>query len=59
MPATAQLEPIHKTKAEAASYLRVSQRTLDRLPIPRVKIRGKVLYRRDTLDSWSKSQEVG
>lgn len=59
MPATATaIEPIHLTKREAAERLRIGVRTLDRLSIPRVKLRGKVLYRRDTLDAWSKANEV-
>lgn len=59
MPATSQAsEAIHKTKPEAARYLHISERTLDRLDIPRVKLRGKVLYRTETLDAWSKAQEV-
>ncbi|BBO31947.1 helix-turn-helix domain-containing protein [Lacipirellula parvula] len=48
---------VHLTKQEAADFLNVSLRTLDRLDIAKVKIRGRVLYRRDTLDAWSKSQE--
>lgn len=59
MPATASpAEGIHKTKSEAARYLHISERTLDRLDIPRVKIRGKVLFRTETLDAWSKAQEA-
>lgn len=45
-------------KPEAAEYLRISVRTLDRLDIPRVKIRGTVLYRRKALDMWAESQEA-
>ncbi len=59
MPNTATAErPIHKSKREAAEYLGVSVRTLDRLPIPRVKIRGSVKYRIETLDAWSRANEV-
>lgn len=58
MPQTATANSaIHKTKRDAAVYLGVSVRTLDRLDIPRVKIRGRVMYRNDTLDAWSKAQE--
>ena len=56
-PVSPAVDPLHLTKREAAARLRVSVRTLDRLPIARVKIRGKVLYRDDTLDAWSKSRE--
>jgi hypothetical protein len=59
MPATAAVErPLHLNKREAAEFLGVSVRTLDRLPIARVKIRGSIKYRRDTLDAWSKANEA-
>ena len=45
------------SRAEAASYLRICRTTLDRLNIPRTKIRKRVLYRRATLDSWVAEQE--
>jgi hypothetical protein len=57
MPATVSLPPIHLTKREAAQFLHISERTLDRLSVPRLRLRGRVMFRRDTLDQWSKSQE--
>jgi len=45
------------SRAEAALYLRVCKTTLDRLNIPRAKIRKRVLYRRATLDTWLAAQE--
>ena len=45
------------SRAEAASYLRICKTTLDRLDIPRTKIRRRVLYRKATLDMWLASQE--
>jgi len=45
------------SRAEAATYLRICKTTLDRLDIPRSKIRRRVLYRKATLDMWLVSQE--
>ena len=45
------------SREEAALYLRVCKTTLDRLNIPRTKIRKRVLYRRTTLDNWLVAQE--
>ena len=39
-------------RMEAAGYLRICRATLDCLPIPRIKIRKRVLYRRSELDQW-------
>jgi hypothetical protein len=36
----------------AAIYLHICKTTLDRLDIPRTKIRRRVLYRKDILDKW-------
>jgi hypothetical protein len=46
------------TKQEAADFLRVSVRTLDRLPIPRVRVRNAVRYRQTTLDEFSRTNEI-
>lgn len=55
--AAAPAERIHLTKVEAARYLGVSVRTLDRLPIAKVRLLGRVMFRRDTLDAWSRANE--
>jgi hypothetical protein len=39
-------------RKEAAVYLRICKTTLDSLPIPRIKIRRRVLYRKPELDQW-------
>jgi len=39
-------------RREAAVYLGVSPITLDRLPVPKIKIRKRVLYRRESIDAW-------
>jgi hypothetical protein len=45
------------SRAEAAFYLKICKTTLDRLDIPRMQIRKRVLYRKATLDSWLEKQE--
>ncbi len=48
---------IQVPKREAAEILGISVRSLDRLDIPRVRCRGRIMFRCDTLDAWSKSHE--
>jgi hypothetical protein len=43
------------TRQEAADYLKVSVRTLARLPIPRSLINSTVRYSRDVIDTWMAS----
>jgi hypothetical protein len=40
------------TRKEAAAYLRICKTTLDKLPIPRIKIRHLVFYRKCDIDNW-------
>ena len=40
------------TREEVAEYLRISKTTLDKLPIPRNKIRHKVTYQKHVVDKW-------
>jgi hypothetical protein len=40
------------SRLEAGAYLRICRSTLDKLMIPRIKIRHRVLYRRSELDLW-------
>jgi hypothetical protein len=43
---------------QAAEYLgKICLTTLDRLKLPRIKIRRRVLYRKITLDTWLSAQE--
>ena len=39
-------------RQEASSYLRICKTTLDKLKIPRIKIRHKVIYRKQELEQW-------
>jgi len=40
------------TRKEAAMYLRICKTTLDKLKIPRIKIRHRVVYRKQELNQW-------
>ncbi|ULQ60685.1 helix-turn-helix domain-containing protein [Brucepastera parasyntrophica] len=40
------------SREEAATFLGICKTTLDSLPIPRIKIRRRVLYRKSELDEW-------
>jgi len=40
------------SRAEAADYLRIGKSTLDRLDIPKIQIRRRVLYRKEAIDKW-------
>jgi len=46
------------TRTEAAEYLRVGKSTLDRLAIPKMQIRRRVLFRKDAIDKWLLSQQI-
>jgi hypothetical protein len=37
---------------QAAEYLQVCKNTLDRLEIPRIKARRRVMYRKSVIDKW-------
>ena len=43
-------------RKEAAKYLRICLTTLDRLDIPKIRIRKKVFYKPDVLDKWLDEQ---
>ena len=40
------------SRREAAAFLGICKTTLDRLDIPRTKIRRRVMYKRDVLSNW-------
>jgi len=50
MDSTTNIDIISRKKA--AAFLGICLTTLDRLDIPRTKIRHRVMYRRDVLDKW-------
>ena len=41
----------------AAQYLTISKGTLDKLPIPRIQFRRRVLYKRADIDTWLETQK--
>ncbi len=43
------------TKKEAAEYMRISVRTIERLPIKRYKPGGTILFRIDEIDNFIKN----
>jgi len=45
------------SRSEAAEYLRIGKSTLDRLNIPKIQIRRRVLFRKDVIDQWLLSQQ--
>jgi excisionase family DNA binding protein len=51
---TATIQPTKEvmSRKEAAEFLGVGMSTLDRLDIPKIKIRKRVLFRKQALDEW-------
>ncbi|CBK43661.1 conserved protein of unknown function [Nitrospira defluvii] len=47
------------TPSETAQFLRVSARTLRRLPVPRAKIGGQLRYDLADLEAWVRKQKQG
>jgi predicted DNA-binding transcriptional regulator AlpA len=47
------------TRRTAAEYLSISKGTLDKLDIPRVQIRQRVVYRKADIDAWLETQKAG
>ena len=46
---------VYLTKKEAAEYMRISVRTIERLPIKRYKPGGTILFRIDEIDNFIKN----
>ena len=44
------------SRKQAAQFLGICLTTLDRLDIPRTRIRHRVMYKRDVLNKWIDSQ---
>jgi len=40
------------TRKEAAAYLRICKSTLDKLLIPRIRVRRRIFYRKSQLEQW-------
>jgi len=46
------------SRREAAEYLRIGKSTLDKLNIPKIQIRRRVLFQKETIDRWLLSQQA-
>jgi len=40
------------SRAEAAAYIGIGKSTLDRLDIPKIQIRRRVLFKKEAIDRW-------
>jgi hypothetical protein len=49
---------LYLSRFETAELLRVSVRTVDRLPLPKVKIGGRTVLPRDAVDAYIKARTV-
>jgi len=47
------------TRAQAAEYLSLSKGTLDKLDIPKIQVRRRILYKRADIDAWLEGQKTG
>jgi hypothetical protein len=47
------------SRRQAAEFLGICKTTLDRLDIPRTKIRRRVMYQRDILERWLNENTEG
>jgi excisionase family DNA binding protein len=46
------------SRKEAAAYIGVCKSTLDRLNIPKIQIRRRVLFKRESIDEWLVAQQA-
>jgi excisionase family DNA binding protein len=42
------------SRADAAAYIGIGKSTLDRLNIPKIQIRRRVLFQKEAIDKWLK-----
>ena len=47
------------SRKQAAAFLGICLTTLDRLDIPRIRIRHRVMFKRDSLNKWINRQPEG
>jgi len=52
MPATIQNTKDIMSRAQAAAYIGICTTTLDTWNIPKIKIRRRVLFQKETIDKW-------
>ena len=46
------------SRKEAAEYINIGLSTLDRLDIPKIKIRKRILFKKEAIDKWLTSQQT-
>ncbi|MDR2595749.1 MAG: DNA-binding protein [Treponema sp.] len=46
------------SRAAAAAYIGIGKSTLDRLDIPKIQIRRRVLFKKEAIDQWLLSQQT-
>ena len=46
------------SRKEAAEYINIGLSTLDRLDIPKIKIRKRILFKKEAIDKWLASQQT-
>jgi excisionase family DNA binding protein len=46
------------SRREAAAYIGIGRSTLDKLNIPKIQIRRRVLFQKETIDKWLLSQQT-
>jgi excisionase family DNA binding protein len=46
------------SRAQAAAYIGIGKSTLDKLNIPKIQIRRRVLFQKETIDKWLLSQQT-
>jgi len=46
------------SRKEAAAYINIGLSTLDRLDIPKIKIRKRILFKKEAIDKWLTSQQI-
>jgi len=45
------------SRKEAATYLTITRGTLDKLDIPKIQIRRRVVYKKADIDAWLEAQK--
>jgi len=46
------------SRAQAAAYIGIGKSTLDRLDIPKIQIRRRVLFKKEAIDKWLTAQQT-
>jgi len=46
------------SRTEAAAYIGIGKSTLDKLAIPKIQIRKRILFRKEAIDKWLLSQQT-